>query len=75
VPVCLPYSSIYPPVRALALVSTRPIFFEQSYEYGQLFLIKPKLEPWYGEEQGLRNCAIADNTEILSVSTALGGEK
>ncbi len=70
-----PYSSIYPPVRPLALVSTRPTFFEQSYEYGQLFEIKPKLEPCYGEEQRLRKCAIADNTDILSDSTKLGGEK
>jgi len=70
-----PYSSIYPSVRALTLVSTRPICFAQSYEYGQLFEIKLKLGRWYWEEHGLRKCAIADNTGISSVSTKLGGEK
>jgi hypothetical protein len=47
--------------------STSPIVFAQSYEYGQLCEIKPKLERWYGEEQGLRKCAIADNLGFLSV--------
>jgi hypothetical protein len=71
VSVLLPsYSSIYPPERPLALESTHPDVFEQ-----QLFVIKPKLEPSYKEEQELRNCAIADNTDILSVSTARGGAK
>lgn len=70
-----PYSSIYPPVRPLAFVSTGPTFFEQSYEYGQLFEIKSKLEPLVREEQGLRKCAIADNAGILSVSSKRGGEK
>jgi hypothetical protein len=68
------YSSIYPPVRSLGLVSPCPTFCAQSYEYEQLFEIKPKLEPWYGEEQGMRTCAIADNIGILSVSTSRGGE-
>jgi len=51
----------------VGLWSTSPIVFAQSYEYGQLCEIKPKLERWYGEEQGLRKCAIADNLGFLSV--------
>ena len=68
-------SSIYPPVRPLALVSTRPDIFVQSYEYGHLSEIKPKLEPWSRKEQRMQVCAIADKMGILSVSTAREDKK
>ncbi len=57
----------------LSSQSPHPEFHAQSYEYGHLFEIKPKLERWHREEQGMRTCAIADNTAILSVSAAREG--